>query len=84
MKTSRPWPTRYSTLLLPGRRSSPLTPVVEKASAGAVEHLVIDRVASLERALARCRGRGLWIVGLDGGAPAAVWECELLAEPFLL
>ena len=71
-------------VLIPRRRSSPVTPVVEKASAGALEHLVIDRVPNLERALERCRQRGIWIVGLAGDAPGSLWECDLLAEPLVL
>lgn len=71
-------------VLIPHRRASPVTPLVEKASAGALEHLVIDRVPNLERALEACRKRGIWIVGLTGGAGAELWECDLLAEPLVL
>ena len=70
--------------LIPARRSADVTPVVEKASAGALEHLILDRVPNLERALAELRSKGLWVVGLDGGAEGTIWTCELLTEPVVL
>jgi 23S rRNA (guanosine2251-2'-O)-methyltransferase len=71
-------------VLLPSRRSAQLGPVVEKAAAGAVEHLVIDRVTNLERALAECREAGLWIVGLDPSGEKTLDSLELLDEPVVL
>lgn len=71
-------------VLIPRRRASPVTPVVEKASAGALEHLPIDRVPNLERALERCRNVGIWVVGLDDEAGTEIWDCELLTEPLVL
>ena len=71
-------------VLVPKRRAAPVTPVVEKASAGALEHLPIDQVTNLERALDRCKEAGLWVVGLAGDAAQDLWECDLLAEPLVL
>jgi 23S rRNA (guanosine2251-2'-O)-methyltransferase len=71
-------------VLVPQRRAAPVTPVVEKASAGALEHLVIDQVPNLERSLDDCRKRGLWRVGLSGESEASLWGCDLLAEPVVL
>lgn len=71
-------------VLVPRRRAAPVTPVVEKASAGALEHLPIDRVTNLERALERCKSIGIWVVGLDGKGDTTIWECDLLTEPLVL
>jgi 23S rRNA (guanosine2251-2'-O)-methyltransferase len=71
-------------VLVPKRRAAPVTPIVEKASAGAIEHLPVDQVNNLERTLERCKQAGLWVVGLAGDAPQDVWECVLLAEPLVL
>ena len=49
-------------------RSVGITPVVLKASAGAVNHLRIYRVTNLRRALASLKNVGFWIVGLDANA----------------
>jgi 23S rRNA (guanosine2251-2'-O)-methyltransferase len=71
-------------VLVPKRRSAPLGPAVAKASAGAIEHLVIDPVNSLERALASCREDGLWIVALAAEGTMDVRQCELLSEPVVI
>jgi 23S rRNA (guanosine2251-2'-O)-methyltransferase len=70
--------------LLPGRRAADVTAVVEKASAGALEHLILDRVGNLPRALEDLRAEGLWVVGLHGEASGTIWTCELLTEPTVL
>jgi 23S rRNA (guanosine2251-2'-O)-methyltransferase len=44
-------------LVLPDRRSAPITPVVEKAAAGALAHLPVAGVTNLVRALGRARSR---------------------------
>ncbi len=57
-------------LILPDRRSAPVTPVVEKAAAGALAHLPVAGVTNLVRALELLGRAGVWSVGLDGSAAA--------------
>lgn len=71
-------------VLLPARRAAPVTASVAKASAGAIWHIAVDQVTNLERTLADCRKRGLWIVGLDGTAKTQVSDCPVLSEPCVL
>jgi 23S rRNA (guanosine2251-2'-O)-methyltransferase len=71
-------------IIVSRRRSAPVTPIVEKASAGALEHLILDRVPNLSTALADLRSEGVWTVGLDAEAPTNIWECDLLVEPLVL
>ncbi len=52
-------------VILPERRSAPLSAVVAKTSAGASEHARIARVTNLTRALEAMKKAGIWIVGLD-------------------
>ncbi len=52
-------------VMLPERRSAPLSAVVAKSSAGASEHVRIARVTNLTRALETAKKAGFWIVGLD-------------------
>ena len=52
-------------IILPERRSAPLTGTVAKASAGASEHVRIARVTNLTRALEAMKKAGVWIIGLD-------------------
>ncbi|MGZ4207406.1 MAG: 23S rRNA (guanosine(2251)-2'-O)-methyltransferase RlmB [Actinomycetota bacterium] len=71
-------------VLLPIRRAAQPGAAMAKASAGAMEHLVIDRVPNLERALAACREEGLWIVALAGEAEETIESCGLLEEPVVI
>jgi 23S rRNA (guanosine2251-2'-O)-methyltransferase len=56
-------------VLLPEHRAVGVTAGVRRASAGAVEHLRIARVANLARALDQLKEAGAWVVGLEAGAP---------------
>jgi 23S rRNA (guanosine2251-2'-O)-methyltransferase len=57
-----------SHIIIPKDRSVRITPVVFKASAGAVTHLRICRVTNLRRAIASLKNAGFWIIGLDAKA----------------
>lgn len=71
-------------LVLPVRRSAPVTAVVEKSAAGALNHLPVARVTNLGRALAELSRRGLWIVALDADGTQEVFALELATEPLCL
>lgn len=70
-------------VVIPERRSASVTPVVCKASAGAVEHLDVARVRNLADWLARAKESGFWVFGTaaEGGVPP--WEVDL-TEPTVL
>ncbi|MGC9200293.1 MAG: 23S rRNA (guanosine(2251)-2'-O)-methyltransferase RlmB [Acidobacteriaceae bacterium] len=52
-------------VLLPERRSAPLSSVAAKSSAGASEHVRIAQVVNITRALETMKKRHIWVVGLD-------------------
>jgi len=52
-------------LVLPRHRSASVTPLVERSSAGAIEHLRVVEVTNLTRALQHIKRDGVWTVGLD-------------------
>lgn len=52
-------------VVMPDRRSAPLSGTVAKASAGATEHVRVARVTNLVRALEEMKRQNIWIVGLD-------------------
>jgi len=52
-------------LVLTRHRSPPLSQAVARASAGAIEHLPVARVANLVRALEELQKDGFWTVGAD-------------------
>jgi len=58
-------------------RSCPVSGVVDKASAGALEHLQLCRVTNLARALEQLKEAGVWIYGLADGGDASLFELDL-------
>lgn len=52
-------------LVIPKRRAVPLTSVVAKAAAGAVEYVPVARVGNLVQTLEQLKKAGYWVVGLD-------------------
>ena len=63
--------------IIPERRAVPLTGVVAKASAGALEHLPVSRVGNLSQAIDRLKQSGLWVVGAAANAERAYYEADL-------
>jgi 23S rRNA (guanosine2251-2'-O)-methyltransferase len=58
-------------VVMPRRRAVEITPAVCRASAGAVEHLAVARVANLADWLGTAKGTGAWVYGaaLHGAVP---------------
>ena len=73
-----------SGVLLPRHRAAHLSPTVTKAAAGAIEHLAMAVVGGLPAALSRLTDLGVWVIGLDGEAPASLFDLTLAAEPVAL
>ena len=57
-------------LIIPKRRAVGLTPVVTKASCGAIEHLAIAKVSNLSSTVEKLREKGLWIFAAEAGGNA--------------
>jgi len=51
-------------------RSSPLSPVVAKTAAGALEYLKISPVRNLSDAIRYLKEQGFWVAGAEAGAPS--------------
>ena len=64
-------------VIFPTRRQAPLSPAAVKASAGAVEHLLLVPVDDLAGALADLHVRGLRVAGADGDAPLSARQADL-------
>ncbi|WNG58920.1 23S rRNA (guanosine(2251)-2'-O)-methyltransferase RlmB [Archangium gephyra] len=58
-------------------RAVPVTGVVAKASAGAVEHCPIARVVNLSRALEELKEAGVWIAAADPHSNQPLWSARL-------
>jgi 23S rRNA (guanosine2251-2'-O)-methyltransferase len=55
-------------VVVPERRSAAVTPAACSASAGAVEHVAVARVANLASFLGRVKQAGAWVYGAAAGA----------------
>ena len=64
-------------VIFPTRNAAPLTPSAIKASAGAVEHLLLAPVDDLPGALVDLRTRGLHLVGTDAEAALSYRDADL-------
>jgi 23S rRNA (guanosine2251-2'-O)-methyltransferase len=64
-------------VLFPTHRQAPLSPSAIKASAGAVEHLLLSPVDDLPGALSDLHARGVRIAGSDGDAPLTARQTDL-------
>ena len=54
-------------LILPKRRAVGLTPLVSKASAGAIEHLAVAKVANLAQTVQELQKQGVWVYAAEAG-----------------
>lgn len=61
-----------AALVIRRPRGAGETPAAMRASAGALAHLPVARVANVSRALDRLKGAGFWVVGLDGRADRTI------------
>lgn len=52
-------------IIIPSRRSSPVTATVEKASAGAVEKIPIIQVTNLTSSIDKLKKENFWIIGAE-------------------
>lgn len=54
-------------VVIPKRRASGITAVVDKASAGALEHMAIAKVTNITDAIKKLKDNGLWIYAAEVG-----------------
>lgn len=52
-------------LVIPKRRAVGLTPLVSKASAGALEHLAIAKVANIAATISALKEKGIWVYAAE-------------------
>ena len=64
-------------VLFPTHRQAPLSPSAVKASAGAIEHLLLCPVEDLPGALGDLHARGVRVAGAEGDAPMTARQSDL-------
>jgi 23S rRNA (guanosine2251-2'-O)-methyltransferase len=71
-------------IILPERRAVGITAAVSRASAGAVEHLLVCMVTNLVRTMEELKTRGTWVVGVEGHPSAQDYRRTDLSMPLAL
>jgi 23S rRNA (guanosine2251-2'-O)-methyltransferase len=64
-------------VIIPKRRSCPLSTTVAKTSAGAVEYVPVARVANLAQTLDKLKKAGIWVAGCDMDGTENYFEASL-------
>jgi len=63
-------------VIIPRDRAVGVTPIVEKAAAGAAAHLPIVRVTNLARTMNELKAQGIWLYGAAEDAPRLYAEAD--------
>ena len=71
-------------VIIPKRRSAGLTAIVDKASAGAAEHMAIARVPNIPAAIKELKDRGLWIYGTAADGQSGLWNTDFTGSMALV
>jgi len=64
-------------VLIPKRRSVPLTATVAKTSAGAVEYVPVARIGNIAQTLKTLKEKGFWVAGADMDGKQNYYEADL-------
>jgi 23S rRNA (guanosine2251-2'-O)-methyltransferase len=73
-----------SAVVVPKDRAVGITPVVRRASAGAVDRVPLIEVANLARSLRELKDAGVWLTGLAGEAEASLYDVDLTGKTALV
>jgi len=67
-------------VIVPKDNFCPVTPVVDRTSAGALEHVPLCQVTNLGRALEEMKLAGCWVYGLAGEQSQGLYESDLRGD----
>jgi len=73
-----------AAVIAPKDRAVGITPVVRRASAGAVDRVPLVEVTNLARALRDMKDAGVWLTGLAGDAELSLYDVDLKGKSALV
>lgn len=73
-----------TAVIVPRDRAVGVTPVVRRASAGAVDRVPLIEATNLARALRELKNAGVWLTGLAGDAAASLYDVDLTGRTALV
>ncbi len=71
-------------IIIPSRRNSPITSVVEKTSAGAVNHIPIIKVNSLSSTIQKLKNNNWWVIATDASSKDTCYDINYCDMNFAL
>jgi len=71
-------------IILPKDRAAPPSPAVSKASAGALEHVLVHQVTNLAATIGCLKKKGIWVAGLTSAADQSLFACNLTGHLALI
>jgi len=71
-------------VLIPKRRSCPLSATVAKTSAGAVEYVPVARIGNVVQTIETLKKEGFWVVGADMKGTSDYYETDLTGATVLV
>ncbi len=71
-------------IIIPKHRSSGVTAVVEKTSAGAAEHVLIAKVANIPNTMDELKQAGVWIYGTAAEGTSPLWKTDMTGPAALV
>lgn len=63
-------------VIIPKRRASGLTAVAARASAGALEHILVHKATNLAQTVELLKERGVWIFGAEADGTVPLYEAD--------
>ncbi len=66
------------------RRSAGITPVVAKASAGAIEHINLTETVNIKHAMGKMKKAGIVLIGAEAGTGTPLWDIDMSAPLALI
>ncbi|HJP99026.1 MAG TPA: 23S rRNA (guanosine(2251)-2'-O)-methyltransferase RlmB [Rhodanobacteraceae bacterium] len=73
-----------TAVVVPKDRAVGITPVVRRASAGAVDRVPLVEVINLARSLRELKDAGVWLTGLAGDAETSLYDVDLSGKVALV
>lgn len=71
-------------VLIPRRRSCPLSATVAKTSAGAVEYVPVARIGNIAQTIKDLKQEGFWIIGADMNGTVDYFDADLTGAAVLV
>ena len=71
-------------IIIPSRRNTPITSVVEKTSAGAVNHIPIIKVNSLSSTIQKLKNNNWWVIATDASSKDTCYDINYCDMNFAL